>query len=162
MQQYSVLIYKTMDINEIEKKLAEYQAKLESTKLVETRKGIKRRSAIPGHLRNYILTEVKKLERLKENLQKQPEVIATLSWDQIRFKDGEIVFKLPNNKITNSFPLNISRRSFEYLKPYFNKFDLPNFSVVLQGARIISITNIWEISSVLNFLTAQEELKNKY
>lgn len=148
-----------MTIDEIDKKISEYQKKLQEKVFVQTRKGVKKRG-IQGHLSSYIRAELSKLEKLKSHLLEQKNEIVYINWDKIKF-DNSTVWLLINSTKWYSYPLKISRKSFEFLRPYFIKFSLPMIEVVTCQNKIKSIKNLNEITTTLNILSFQDELSKE-
>jgi hypothetical protein len=144
-----------MTLSEIEKKIQEYQKRLEEKTLVPARKGFKKRP-ISRHLRSYISFELSKLDKLKKQLESQQKSILNIAWKNIMFDNGSIIISIENS-FRQSFPLINSRKSFELLKPYFTKFSVPDIKATIYNGKIHSITNHEEVLNFLNLLSIQEE-----
>lgn len=141
-----------MKNTEIDIKIKEYEKKLNSKCKVIVGKRTKNRRP-PPHLRKYYKEEIEKLEKLKlsfENI-KTKKIIFT--WDNVIFEDFKIRL-IHSNRIYGPIQLKDSKKSFEYLKPYFRKLNLKEIVCMVKGNEITEISNleeIYEIIQVFNF-----------
>lgn len=141
-----------MTNTEIDIKIKEYEKKLNSKRKVTIGKKTKNKKPAP-HLRKYYKEEIEKLEKLKlsfENIKTQKIIFL---WDNVIFEDFKIRL-IHSNKIYGPIQLKDSKKSFEYLKPYFKKLNLKEIVCMVKGNEIVEISNleeIYEIIQVFNF-----------
>jgi len=141
---------------DIERKIIRYKQKLEQKTKVRTENGFKL-LPIPDSQKEYLLIEIAKLEKLKSQLLTQYEESTVITWNNIMFEDGRILLILKNS-VRDYYSLPQSRKSFELLKPYFSKFEIPHAKAIIINNKIKTIENINEITVALNILSIQEEL----
>jgi hypothetical protein len=140
-----------MTLSEIEKKIQSYNLKLNSKRTISGKS-----RPIKGHLKSYILKEIKKLTELKNSLLNPIPRKVYVTWDHIIFNDGKIAIKY-ENIFTDYYPMEFSRKSFEDLKAYFKLYDLPKIIAEINQNKIISIINHYEIVKVFNLLSFRED-----
>lgn len=151
-----------MDISTIENQIQEYLEKLNKKTLRKVKKGKPPvKVGIPYHLRKFYDEEISKLEKQKEFLLKQKEITKEIEWNDIYFDNYFIYFKI-NKILSEPYQCLNSRKSLEFLKPYFLKRNFAPISITVIGNKIISIKNLDQIDSIINILTIQDIIRNSY
>jgi hypothetical protein len=145
-----------MTLSEIEEKIQEYNAKLNEKRLVPVKGTSYKKRPIKGHLKSYILKEIENLKRQKDKLLNPTIEKVNIVWNNVIFGDGKIAIRLAN-RTTDHYTMQFSRKSFEYLKPYFNAYNLPKLVVEIKQNKIVSIENHLEVVRTFNILSFQED-----
>lgn len=149
-----------MDIKEIEKKIAEYEDKLQRKDNYVVRKGsknvIKTRS-IPKHLAIYYREEIAKLEKEKIYIPQKIQIY-NIPWEQVYFEHNQIKVKF-NNQYSLPWYFQSSRTSFEYIKPYLSKTHLPPLKVTIYGREILKIDNLEYFSQAVEILNFKSNIR---
>lgn len=109
------------------------------------------------HLRKFLLEELKKLESLKTNITNLKVYELEVEWNNVFFKNKEIKVKY-GNVYTDEYYFELSRSSFEILKPFILFQKLKPLKVKIYGNKIISISNLSEILNIFEILTLKSEI----
>jgi hypothetical protein len=136
-----------MTYTEINKKINEYEEKLNIKQKISVGKKT-RLKAQSGHLRKFYKDEILKLKKLKESLENQKFEILDFTWDKVIFEDFKIRL-IVSDKIYGPIQFKDSRKSFEHLKPYFNKLNLKPIRCTISGNEIIDFLNLEEIYEII-------------
>lgn len=137
-----------MTIAEIDIKIKEYEKKLNSKRKVTVGKKTKSKKQ-PPHLRKYLNEEIQKLKKLKSTLENQKPKRIVVSWDNVIFDDFKIRVS-DSNIIYGPIELKGSKKSFEYLKPFFQKLNLKKIVCIVKGRNIVEISNLDEIYNTIH------------
>lgn len=151
-----------MTIEEIDRKILEFNNKLKNAYTFTTTKKGKRRKihSIP-HLHKYYVEEIVKLEKIKEKLHRHEEYTLTLNWDSVFFEDSFIKV-LVNNRYTERHFTPESHCFFNYLMPYIIKLGLQPITIKIANNKIVHIENIGEINNILRILSVKDEIKKYF
>ena len=136
-----------MTIAEIDIKIKEYKKKLKSKRKVTVGNKTKNKKQ-PAHLRKYLNGEIRKLKKLKSTLENQKTKRIVVSWDNVIFDDFKIGVT-DSNIFYGPIELKDSKKSFEYLKPFFQKLNLKKIVCIVKGRKIIEILNLNEIYNTI-------------
>lgn len=148
-----------MTYTEIDLKIKEFQEKLKNKLNVKVGRKKKKTKKQPHHLIKFYTEEIDKLERLKSILENQKTESLNFSWDNVIFEDYKI--RLTDSKIIyGPIQLPDSRKSFEYLKPYFNKLNLKPLICTIKGNEIIEILNLDEIHEIIQVFSFKTLILN--
>ncbi|MGQ7856604.1 hypothetical protein ACUN24_20395 [Pedobacter sp. WC2501] len=149
-----------MNIKQIEEKIAQYEAKLQRKENYVARKGGKKvikTKPIAGHLAKYYREEIAKLTNEKKYVEQKSQ-IHDVPWNQVYFEQNQIKVMF-NSKYSLPFPFQPSRKSFEYIKPYLNRINLPPLEVTIRGREILKIDNLEYFSQVVEMLNFKTRIE---
>lgn len=136
-----------MTTAEIDIKIKEYEKKLNSKRKVTVGKKTKSRKQ-PPHLRKYYNEEIQKLKNLKSTLENQKPKRIVVSWSNVLFDDFKIRIS-DSNIIYEPIEFKDSKKSFEHLKPFFQKLNLKEIVCIVTGRKIMEISNLDEIYNTI-------------
>jgi hypothetical protein len=149
-----------MDIIEIEKKILEYSEKLEK-KFFRIKNGKQKPAGMPGHLRKFYNGELARLLHEKALIADLETSVHSVSWERVRFEDGRIRVSI-NHHLSESYTFLGSRKSYELLKPLILRADLNPLLVTIHGNKIISISNLQEVNSLIEIMSVQDAVNNYF
>jgi len=97
------------------------------------------------------------LEHQKTLILKQRQLLKKVEWTAVRF-DDYMVRIVVNGLVSEPFSLQESRKSFEHLKSYIQRYQLMPLQVAIIGSTVVSITNLEELRKVIMVLSIQNEV----
>lgn len=147
-----------MTLVEIENKIKEIGIKLygEKPQYAKIYKG-KYKFIASVHLRKFLLEELKKLENLKASITNLKVYELEIEWNNVFFENNKIKVKY-GNVYSDEYYFELSRSSFEILKPFILIQRLKPLKVKIYGNKIISISNLTDILNVFKILTLKSEI----
>lgn len=116
-------------------------------------KFLKDKNSLP----EYAQKKLAELERRKKFIISQKEYKKEISWDNIIFHDYCIQFSL-DGMLSEAFPLQESRKSFEFIRHYITKSNLPPIRTTVWGNKVVSIQNIEQLQNIIEILCIQGEI----
>jgi hypothetical protein len=142
-----------MNLQEINKKIAEYRIELEKqTNYVPIKGGtyVVRQKGISKSLVRHYQQEILKLEIERKEILNLGHSY-DITWDQVYFDNNCIRVKF-NNQFSEPYGFYPARKSFEYIKTYLTKINLPSLKVTIQGCKILRIQNLEHFSQAVTML----------
>lgn len=142
-----------MELDEINRKIAEYRMKLDKQVEYVPIKGgnfVVRKKTMSNELVKEYKAEISRLEGEKLLIVER-DSIYQIPWDQVIFEHNQIRVRF-NNKISLPWIFPPSRSSFDYIKPYLTRSNLPSLTVTIRGKQILGINNLDYFSHAVEML----------
>ena len=148
-----------MNLQEINKKIAEYRMYLENAVGYEPiRNGVYmvKKKTVSKDLIKFYRAEIGKLETERQIIL-QREQVHHIKWDHVFFGQNEIKVKF-NSQFSLAWNFPQSKRSFEHIKTYLTKSILPPLKVVIRGNKILRIDNLEYFSQAVEILNFKRNI----
>jgi len=138
-----------MNIPEINRRILELKERVAKKPKVRLGNRVKK---ISSSLKSYVNGEIEKLEKIKGNLLQQQSTERSLivTWDKINFEDNSIT--ISDGRHYYTFITTLSKKSYNYIKPFLLRLNLPPIIITIANGQILDIKNQTEFEKGFEFI----------